>query len=1401
LRKLRLAVFTALALLASGSAPLFAYNPPAGGLLIPTLATADSSIAGLTVTALDSPWADRLNPAASAAQQRPVLSFGYEALTDFGAAQQGLGTALALGGSLPRPFGVLGAGLRLVSTPGAMTSLPLGTSFTASASIAKALFPNLYVGAGLDLALGSKDGSFGWGAGLDLGFIHIVGKLGPFQDFRWGGVIANIGKGYSTAADAAASTAISSYPAAFTPSFGAEGLVVKSADWKLGLGLGLSFPSFQDLGFELSARLAWKDKASIKTSWGFDIGELVANKAPSLVPNFSISAVIPITMGSQGKDSLLSEHGWDKSEIRPTVVVQPLNGSVLGLGAGFVLPLGVVDKVPPKIEARFIGSEWGPAYLSPNSDGSHDLINIPVTITDKRYLESYELRVYRGSPDEPAVLSGAAAKDLVRVKANKESRPENSDLEGLWKRLTYVQTGLASPGELSWNGRLDSGELAPDGEYAIYLAAKDDNGNSGLAGPFKVVVDNTPPSLSLGLGVSSPIFSPDGDGNKDTIPFNLSGSVEDLWSVRVLDAGGKAIRSLEYRDAAPSNFSWDGKTDTGLIAPDGVYSVLVGSTDRAGNSIQARVDNILVNTQQPPINVAIDLSAFSPNGDGVKDAESIISSVPVKTGIISWRLSVLDRNKVERWARKGTDGQAIPGRLAYDGRDSGGQPLPEGQYQAELAVTYSNGHSPKVFSPFFTIDRSPPAATVAADRAAFNPAGSEGQNLVSFGLTGSREDRWTAQIFSMDGGKPSGAAVRTWSMVDRPDAKIEWDGSDDQGKPLPDGSYGFVLSAVDKAGNSYSSAPLAVLLDTEKKAVRLSTDTRAFSPNGDGVKDTIRIATSVLAKDKLDSYILTIESVDGTPAAGGAGSVQKTWKGRGSELAESYLWDGSGTAGSVVKVPDSRYLARLKVLYTNGDSVETTTAPFVIDTMPPTVTAGASALLFSPNGDGRLDSIEIAQKSSPEDGWTGKILAADGSAVKSWSWKGEAQSFSWDGSDEAGNVVPDGAYRYAVEATDAAGNKGGASIAGIAVDNRPAQVFVTASESGISPNGDGFKDSLNFSPIVNLKDGISSWRLAVTDKSGAERRVFSGKAPVPERVEWDGKDGSGAVVQGEFTGTLTVDYAKGDRASAKTGSILVDSLGPVVKISLSPELFSPDNDGVNDELSFNITVADENPIVDWRLDIAEAAVVEGAPAGAKPQERLFISWGGKGMPAPSITWDGRSAKGELVEAATDYPWYFTIKDSLGNVSKVSGKIPVDVLVIREGERLKVKVPSIVFRPNYADFNGLDAETLERNAKVIRRIAQVLNRFKDYKIRIEGHANSVAKITGASAAAIAEEETKELEPLSTGRAELVRKLLVENGVDASRLTVVGLGSSEPVVDFKDAVNRWKNRRVEFVLIKN
>ncbi len=1356
--------------LAIGAIPAFAYDPPAGGSLFPMLGSAQALAYGPSVTALDAPWADRLNPAASAGQQRPVLDAGYTALVDLGGGSQGFGSAAALGLSLPKPYAVWSFGLDFVSTPDAMTDLPLGTVVDFRGGIAKDLFPDFYVGAALDLTLG-KDGTgaYPWGAGLDLGVTKKLGDKGVFKDLRWGAVLSGMGKPFSAAV---------SMP--FTLSGGARAYLVRTDDWKIGVGADLSLPSFQDLGFGLSTGISFRDVVTLRANWDQDLRELLDGSKRSLLPAFGLSAVIPLNSSSKG--SLLSKQGFDQAELRPALSAAPLYGGIWALGASASLPLGVVDKNPPKIVASFPASKFGPAYISPNNDGVQDSLEIPVKITDQRYVVGWNLSIANDKGE------------VVRKIFNKESRPETEGFKGLMDRLTYIKKGVAVPDKLVWNGVADSGQVVPDGAYQATIEAVDDNGNLGSAGPFPVVVDNTPPSLELSVPENPSVFSPDGDGNKDTLLVKISGTPEDLWSAQAADASGKAVRTLKFENSAPADWTWDGKGDDGKVVPDGVYSFSISATDRAGNSASKRVDNIIVNTQQPPVGLVIDLATFSPNGDGVKDVVTLFPSVPVKTGVVSWRLSVLDKGKREVWFVEGKDAASLKDRVAFDGRDASMKTLPEGQYQAQVSVTYLNGYNPKASSPNFILDVTPPSGSVSADRPAFNPAGAQGQNSVHFLEKGVKEAKWSGEVVGSDG-----KVARSFSFSPLPDPDVEWDGTDDSGKPVADGVYTYRLKALDGAGNSFATAPVSVSVDTAKKAVRLVSDLKAFSPLPGSAKDRLTLTAQVQSNDKVRSYELSIVALD-VPASAGlaAGSAVRSWK-DSKGVPATFTWDG--TTDAKAKAPDGRYAARLAVSYLNGDAADAATPGFAVDTVAPSISVGAAPLLFSPTEGSKIRVVRFSQKSAPGDDWAGVLSGPDGKSVRTWAWKGQASDFVWDGTDEAGNTVADGSYRYDVASADAAGNKGSASVPAIVVDQRPVQVFVTASESGISPNGDGYKDTVTFNLIVKLREGIADWRFALVDKGGVERSVFAGKGEVPNKIVWDGRDSSGTVVQGEYTGVFSVNYQKGDIAEARTGKIFVNLEAPKAQVSLTPDVFSPDNDGNADDLTIGLDVSGASEIAEWRFEVRELAVVEGAKPGSKPADRLFKSWGGTGAPAKSFIWDGRSDKGELVESATDYPFIFTVRDVLGNSSRVEGAISVDVLVIRDGDRLKIKVPSIVFRPNGADFTGLDADTVGNNAKVIKRIAQILNKFRDYGILIEGHANSEGKIGGYSATAVANEETKELLPLSTGRAELVKKLLADNGVDPKRLSTKGMGSAEPVVDFKDAQNRWKNRRVEFILIKS
>jgi outer membrane protein OmpA-like peptidoglycan-associated protein len=241
-----------------------------------------------------------------------------------------------------------------------------------------------------------------------------------------------------------------------------------------------------------------------------------------------------------------------------------------------------------------------------------------------------------------------------------------------------------------------------------------------------------------------------------------------------------------------------------------------------------------------------------------------------------------------------------------------------------------------------------------------------------------------------------------------------------------------------------------------------------------------------------------------------------------------------------------------------------------------------------------------------------------------------------------------------------------------------------------------------------------------------------------------------------------------------------------VSVTFSTEYFSPDGDGVEDDLLVSIDARSGSELAGWRIEIREPS-----------SNLLFSEWSGEGAPPSQIEWDGRSAKGELVQSASNYPFNITVTDAEGQSAAFPGIIQVDVLVIREpGDILRVQVPSIVFGPNSGGFDGVAEDIMANNDWILRRIAQVLNTFISYKVKVEGHANP----TAATAAARDREQRLELQPLSEARAKTVVDYLVNLGVARNRLTPYGIGGARPVAALEDRDNWWKNRRVEFILEK-
>ena len=239
-------------------------------------------------------------------------------------------------------------------------------------------------------------------------------------------------------------------------------------------------------------------------------------------------------------------------------------------------------------------------------------------------------------------------------------------------------------------------------------------------------------------------------------------------------------------------------------------------------------------------------------------------------------------------------------------------------------------------------------------------------------------------------------------------------------------------------------------------------------------------------------------------------------------------------------------------------------------------------------------------------------------------------------------------------------------------------------------------------------------------------------------------------------------------------------------INIFPIPFSPDGDGFNDKLNISLSFDNSKKIKSWALKIFDS------------KGRLFKKFNTKEKEIPkSITWDGRADNGDLVESASDYKLVFTVLTPEGKTIKSTMKLPVDILIEKIKGRLFMRVSSITFPSGAADFKHLSTKQRKANKKTLDRIAYILSKFKLYNITIEGHANL---INWQNEELAKKEQEEDLLPLSYNRAKTVMNYLISKNVDRNRLKAVGIGGLSPIVPFSDFENKWKNRRVEFILNK-
>lgn len=1023
-----------------------------------------------------------------------------------------------------------------------------------------------------------------------------------------------------------------------------------------------------------------------------------------------------------------------------------------------------------------------PKYISPNNDGIQDELVIPLHISEKRYVQAWSLVILDSN------------KKIVRVIENKIALPEKLGFKSFFKQLITPKQGVTVPESIIWNGAMNNGETAPDGTYYYYVTATDDNGNTGKTKEYEVIVDTVAPKISL----TQPTDKTFGEGAKASLKVTQSGSKEDKWTGTIKNSEGKLVKTYTWENSEPLTFYWYGTDESEIQVADGVYSYEITSTDRAGNTSETTtITNIIYSADKPATNIYVNGSKyFAPGTQSKNQKVDLAVSIPVpneKTGnkLVQWAVTIYaaDKKTVVKEYNQNNMGPIPPDSIEFDGIDSKGNILPNGNYQATITAKYSNGYEPtKISSPLLVLDTTKPEAQIMVANKVF---GGKDIPEVKFniGITaneGAPVENWVGEIKN----KQTGKTVKTFDLGTYPPETISWNGIDDQGKIADKGDYTFILSATDLAGNiGGGKATDTVTFDTTEATILLSTSDKAFSPNSNNVKDTITFTPITQTKD-VTKYSFEIVNNKGQTI------YSKT---ENKKLPVSFVWDGKASDG--IRCPDGAYYARLSINTSNGSSAQTQTSNFDLDTKFPTLTTEVPYLFFSPDKDGVQDNLPITVKDcSTEKKWTAEVRNSKDKAIKTYTWSDKVPSFMWDGTDKEGNPAENGKYSIVIYCTDDAGNNFSTEIKNIVMDNRETKIYLTAEYEGISPNNDKVLDVQTFNIKASVKEDLASWTFNIKNEKGnVVYKLTEKDTPnLPSTINWNGTDTNKNICEGTFFATLDAVYKKGNKVNAISSPFVCSATKPELKVSTAPQYFSPDNDGVDDDLFIKLSASTKAKIKSWSFEIYD------------PKGKKFWTTEGKEQLTERLVWDGLSniqktnGIAERVQSAMDYPYKFTVTDSLGMKSTCEGVIPIDVLVIREGNVLKMAVPSIIFESDSANFQKANSKLsnaqVKKNIEILNRISDILKKFPDYKISVQGHANRVSDNEAEETTDNMGQWGRALVPLSKERSDGIKAYLVKRGVPEGNISTQGMGGTKPVVNPKDKDNNWKNRRVEFILVK-
>jgi flagellar hook assembly protein FlgD len=322
--------------------------------------------------------------------------------------------------------------------------------------------------------------------------------------------------------------------------------------------------------------------------------------------------------------------------------VSTLDGTL----SGFMLGSSLVprDSLGPAVWTV----DDGTSAFSPNGDGSQDAYSLNVGLSES---SSWSLAIGDGNGNTFA-----------------------------------TQGGSGTTASIAWPGIVGDRAVA-DGTYHWTLQAADAWANPVLTRDGTFVVDTQAPTVSglTALANAVPTFTPNGDGYQDAVGFSVSASESGSILGTARNAGSEVVAQFAVGTGPiGTTLAWNGRTDAGTYAPDGLYEVQIAAKDRAGNVGQPQTQAVAVYGSLGFVKAS--KAVFFPQ-DGDRYAPTTTFSFTLaNAATVDWTI-VNAAGATVRTVKAAEALAAGSYAFAWNGRTDSGAFVPRGTYSAVVHAT------------------------------------------------------------------------------------------------------------------------------------------------------------------------------------------------------------------------------------------------------------------------------------------------------------------------------------------------------------------------------------------------------------------------------------------------------------------------------------------------------------------------------------------------------------------------------------------------------------------------------------------------------------------------------------------------------------------------------------------